>query len=164
MAFTPSYIRLHEKGELRQRIQLLNEFLSECRLCPRECRVNRLKGDLGYCRAGSELEISSAFPHFGEEPPLVGRHGSGTIFFTHCNLRCFFCQNYDITHLGRGDPFTLSDMARVMIRLQEMGCHNINFVTPPIMSPKSSLHSLKRLKMGFGYRLSITAPDTNQLR
>jgi putative pyruvate formate lyase activating enzyme len=136
LAFTPSYIHLHEKGELRRRIRLLNEFLSECRLCPRECRVNRLRGDLGYCRAGSELEISSAFPHFGEEPPLVGRHGSGTIFLTHCNLRCFFCQNYDITHLGRGEPFTLSDMARVMLRLQEMGCHNINFVTPTHYVPQ----------------------------
>ncbi len=136
MAFIPSYITLYEKGELSRRVQLLNEFLSECRLCPRECRVNRLKGEVGYCRAGSELEISSAFPHFGEEPPLVGYHGSGTIFLTHCNLRCIFCQNYDITHLGRGERITPADMARSMLWLQEMGCHNINFVTPTHYVPQ----------------------------
>ena len=136
MPFIPSYLSLYEKGDLGRRVQLLNEFLEECRLCPRECRVNRLKGDVGYCKAGSEMEISSAFPHFGEEPPLVGHHGSGTIFLTHCNLRCVFCQNYDITHLGRGEQITPSDMARTMLRLQEMGCHNINFVTPTHYVPQ----------------------------
>jgi putative pyruvate formate lyase activating enzyme len=136
MAFIPSYITLHEKGELRQRIKLLKEFLKECRLCPRECRVNRLDGEAGVCQAGSELMVSSAFPHFGEEPPLVGYQGSGTIFLTHCNLRCIFCQNYDISHLGGGERITSSDMARNMIRLQEMDCHNINFVTPTHYAPQ----------------------------
>ena len=126
----PSYIDLHEKGELSRRIKLLEGFLKECWLCPRECRVDRLNGEKGVCEAGLIPLVSSAFPHFGEEPPLVGYHGSGTIFFTHCNLRCVFCQNYDISHLGNGEPVTSSDMARVMVRLQEMGCHNINFVTP----------------------------------
>ncbi len=130
MPYTPSYIPLFKKGELNQKIQLLKEFLKECRLCPRECRVNRLNGEVGYCKAPSKLMVSSAFPHFGEEPPLVGHHGSGTIFLTHCNLRCVFCQNYDISHLGRGEQITSSEMARAMVRLQEMGCHNINFVTP----------------------------------
>ena len=130
MAFTPSYINLFEKGELNKRVELLQEFIKECQLCPRQCHVNRLNGEVGYCGAGSDLMISSAFPHFGEEPPLVGSNGSGTIFLTHCNLRCIFCQNYDISHLGRGDRITLSDMARAMVKLQEMGCHNINFVTP----------------------------------
>jgi len=130
MAFTPSYINLFEKGELNKRVELLQEFIKECQLCPRQCHVNRLNGEVGYCGAGSDLMISSAFPHFGEEPPLVGLNGSGTIFLTHCNLRCIFCQNYDISHLGRGDRITLSDMARAMVKLQEMGCHNINFVTP----------------------------------
>ena len=130
MGFTPSYINLFEKGELNKRVELLQEFLKGCQLCPRECHVNRLNGEVGYCGAGSDLMISSAFPHFGEEPPLVGFNGSGTIFLTHCNLRCIFCQNYDISHLGRGDRITLSDMARAMVKLQEMGCHNINFVTP----------------------------------
>jgi putative pyruvate formate lyase activating enzyme len=136
MASIPSYITLHEKGELRQRIKLLQEFLKECRLCPRECRVNRLDGEVGVCQAGSELMVSSAFPHFGEEPPLVGYQGSGTIFLTHCNLRCIFCQNYDISHLGGGERITSSDMARNMIRLQEMDCHNINFVTPTHYAPQ----------------------------
>jgi putative pyruvate formate lyase activating enzyme len=136
MALTPSYITLHEKGELRQRIKLLKEFLKECRLCPRECRVNRLNGEVGVCQAGSDLMVSSAFPHFGEEPPLVGYHGSGTIFLTHCNLRCLFCQNYDISHLGSGERIISSDMARVMVRLQETGCHNLNFVTPSHYVPQ----------------------------
>ncbi len=136
MAFIPSYISLHEKGELSQRIQLLMDFLKGCRLCPRECGVNRLDGEAGVCQAGAELMVSSAFPHFGEEPPLVGHHGSGTIFLTHCNLRCIFCQNYDISHLGRGEGMTSSDMARVMLRLQETGCHNINFVTPTHYVPQ----------------------------
>jgi len=136
MAFIPSYISLHEKGELSQRIQLLKEFLEECRLCPRECRVNRLDGEVGVCQAGSELKVTSAFPHFGEEAPLVGYHGSGTIFLTHCNLRCTFCQNYDISHLGNGEQITSSDMAQAMVRLQQMGCHNINFVTPTHYVPQ----------------------------
>jgi putative pyruvate formate lyase activating enzyme len=136
LVFIPSYISLFEKGALSQRVRSLKEFLSECRLCPRECRVNRLNGEVGYCGAGVELMISSAFPHFGEEPPLVGYHGSGTIFLAHCNLRCIFCQNYDISHLGNGERITSSDMAGVMLRLQEMGCHNINFVTPTHYAPQ----------------------------
>jgi putative pyruvate formate lyase activating enzyme len=136
MAFIPSYVSLFEKGELIQRVKLLNEFLKECRLCPRECRVNRLDGEVGVCQAGSDLTISSAFPHFGEEPPLVGNHGSGTIFLTHCNLRCVFCQNYDISHLGRGERIASYDMTRIMLRLQEIGCHNINFVTPTHYAPQ----------------------------
>jgi putative pyruvate formate lyase activating enzyme len=136
VTFIPSYIRLFEKGDLQQRIRLLKEFLKGCRLCPRECGVNRLNGEVGVCQAGLEPMVSSAFPHFGEEPPLVGYHGSGTIFLTHCNLRCIFCQNYDISHLGNGKPMTPSEMARVMVRLQEMGCHNINFVTPTHYAPQ----------------------------
>jgi putative pyruvate formate lyase activating enzyme len=136
VTFIPSYIRLFEKGDLQQRIRLLKEFLKGCRLCPRECGVNRLDGEVGVCQAGLEPMVSSAFPHFGEEPPLVGYHGSGTIFLTHCNLRCIFCQNYDISHLGNGKPMTPSEMARVMVRLQEMGCHNINFVTPTHYAPQ----------------------------
>ncbi len=148
MTFIPSYIHLFENGELRQRGRLLKELLKECRLCPRECRVNRLNGELGVCQAGSELKISSAFPHFGEEPPLVGYHGSGTIFLTHCNLRCIFCQNYDISHLGKGEPITSSDMARIMVRLQEMGCHNINFVTPTHFTPQIVASLPEAVEMG----------------
>jgi putative pyruvate formate lyase activating enzyme len=153
MAFTPSYINLFEKGELNKRVELLQEFIKECQLCPRQCHVNRLNGEVGYCGAGSDLMVSSAFPHFGEEPPLVGLNGSGTIFLTHCNLRCIFCQNYDISHLGRGERITLSDMARAMVKLQEMGCHNINFVTPTHYS--SQIVASLPKAMEWGLRLPI---------
>ncbi len=136
MTFIPSYIDLYEKGELVRRIRLLEELLKECRLCPRECGVDRLNGEVGVCQAGSEPMISSAFPHFGEEPPLVGYHGSGTIFLTHCNLRCIFCQNYDISHQGKGEHIASSDLAQIMVRLQNTGCHNINFVTPTHYAPQ----------------------------
>jgi putative pyruvate formate lyase activating enzyme len=132
----PAYIALYEKGALQQRIAVLKEILMECRLCPRACRVNRLEGEKGYCGAGAELMISSAFAHFGEEPPLVGSHGSGTIFLTHCNLRCVFCQNYDISHLGKGEQISGSELAQHMIGLQREGCHNINFVTPTHYVPQ----------------------------
>jgi putative pyruvate formate lyase activating enzyme len=148
MAFVPSYIGLFENGDLQKKVQVLKEFLKECRLCPRECRVNRLNGEVGYCKAPSELMISSAFPHFGEEPPLVGYHGSGTIFLTHCNLRCIFCQNYDISHLGRGEQITSSGMARAMVRLQEMGCHNVNFVTPTHYAPQIVASLPEAIEMG----------------
>ena len=136
MAFVPSYIALTQQGDLKRRVQDLWDILKDCRLCPRECRANRLEGEVGYCKADSGLIVSSAFPHFGEESPLVGYHGSGTIFLTHCNLRCIFCQNFDISHLGRGERITSSDMAGMMIRLQELGCHNINFVTPTHYVPQ----------------------------
>jgi putative pyruvate formate lyase activating enzyme len=148
MASTPSYIILFEKGELTQRVKLLKEFLKECRLCPRECRVNRVDGEIGVCQARPELTVSSAFPHFGEEPPLVGSHGSGTIFLTHCNLRCIFCQNYDISHLGSGEQMTSSDLTRIMLRLQEMGCHNINFVTPTHYAPQIVASLPEAIKRG----------------
>jgi len=136
VTLVPSYIELYKKGELVRRIRLLEEFLKECRLCPRECRADRLNGEMGVCQAGSEPMISSAFPHFGEEPPLVGYHGSGTIFLTHCNLRCIFCQNYDISHQGKGERIASSDLAQIILRLQEAGCHNINFVTPTHYAPQ----------------------------
>jgi putative pyruvate formate lyase activating enzyme len=134
--YQPAYILLHEKKALGRRIKVLQEILARCRLCPRACEVNRLEGERGYCRAGGDAVISSAFPHFGEEPPLVGNHGSGTIFLTHCNLRCVFCQNSDISHLGEGKTVTPSELAQYMVGLQERGCHNINFVTPTHYVPQ----------------------------
>lgn len=112
------------------------ELLSPCRVCPRECGVDRLNGEIGNCGAGADVEVSSYHQHFGEEPPLVGRHGSGTIFLTHCNLHCVFCQNYEISQLGIGKKVTLADLAKMMLRLQELGCHNINFVTPTPWVPQ----------------------------
>jgi putative pyruvate formate lyase activating enzyme len=132
----PAYIALYEKGELQRRVEVLGKILTSCCLCPRACKVNRLNGEKGYCQAGAEVMISSAFPHFGEEPPLVGSHGSGTIFLTHCNLRCVFCQNYDISHLGEGKRISGSELAQLMIGLQLRGCHNINLVTPTHYVPQ----------------------------
>jgi putative pyruvate formate lyase activating enzyme len=101
-----------------------------CKLCPRECGVDRLDGKAGFCQATSQLVISSCGPHFGEEPPLVGAGGSGTVFFTHCGLRCVFCINYEISMEGQGTPASIQDLAQMMLTLQEAGCHNINIVTP----------------------------------
>ncbi len=127
----PAYLKLHRTGELKKRADELGSIMESCRLCPRQCGVNRLKGQRGVCRApGTTLVVSSFHAHFGEERPLVGKGGSGTIFLTHCNLRCVFCQNWEISQLGRGSERKLEDLADMMLRLQKMGCHNINLVTP----------------------------------
>ena len=129
--FVPAYLALHRTGELKQRADTLWAVMEECRLCPRECGVNRLTGERGFCRApGAKLIVSSFTPHFGEERPLVGQGGSGTIFLTHCNLRCVFCQNWEISHLGRGNNSSVDELAKMMLKLQKVGCHNINLVTP----------------------------------
>lgn len=132
----PGYLTLYKTGKLQKRVTLLNAFLSECGLCSRQCKANRSGGQRGICRADKELWVSSAAPHFGEEAPLVGFQGSGTIFLTHCNLRCIFCQNYDISHEGRGRRTSARELALMMINLQEFGCHNINFVTPAHFTPQ----------------------------
>lgn len=144
----PSYLALFESGELEDRIIRLTSILAACTLCPRQCKVNRLKGELGYCQAGANLVISSYFPHFGEERPLVGRSGSGTIFLTHCNLKCNFCQNYDISHRGSGEKVSLVKLAQMMISLQMQGCHNINFVTPTHCAPQIVAALPHAIKMG----------------
>ena len=110
-------------------------MLEECCLCPRHCGVNRLVGESGKCRTTSQAVVSSYGPHFGEEAPLVGRHGSGTIFFTYCNLRCIFCQNYPISQLGGGNAVDREELARMMLSLQAKGCHNINLVSPTHVVP-----------------------------
>ena len=126
----PSYINLYKTGELDERITKLNSYYESCTLCPRDCRVNRIKGETGKCQATASLKISSAFPHFGEERPLVGTKGSGTIFFSHCGLRCIYCQNYSISIKGEGVIVDEQRVADSMIKLQSLGCHNINLVTP----------------------------------
>ncbi len=135
---TPAYKKLHESGELQNRIAQAYELLRECRVCPRECGINRLEGEVGVCGLGKDVMVSSFSPHFGEESPLVGRHGSGTIFITSCNLKCVFCQNYDISHLKHGSVVTHEQFASMMITLgrQERGCHNINIVTPTHVVPQ----------------------------
>jgi len=110
-------------------------MLEECRVCPRRCGVNRLAGESGECHVTNQVVVSSYGPHFGEESPLVGRHGSGTIFFTYCNLHCAFCQNYDISQLGEGSPVSREELAGMMLSLQAKGCHNINLVSPTHVVP-----------------------------
>ncbi|GAB4372978.1 MAG: radical SAM protein [Calditrichia bacterium] len=105
-------------------------MMKACRLCPRECGVNRLAGEEGFCQASARLKIASYHPHFGEERPLVGRGGSGTIFFSNCGLRCVFCINWEISQGGEGDYCEIEDLANMMLALQRRGCHNINVVTP----------------------------------
>ena len=130
-----AYRRLHQSGELKTRVEKAKAMLAECCLCPNHCRVNRLAGEIGKCHISNQAMISSYGPHFGEEAPLVGRHGSGTIFFTYCNLGCIFCQNYSISQLGEGSKVNRDELARIMLSLQTSGCHNINLVTPSHVVP-----------------------------
>lgn len=132
----PAYLALHESGELAERAAAARELLHECTVCPRECRVDRSREPNGFCGGGERALVCSAAPHFGEERPLVGRGGSGTIFFGGCNLGCVFCQNYDISHGRRGQEVSSSELANYMVGLQHQGCHNINFVTPTHFVPQ----------------------------
>lgn len=132
----PVYIRAWQEGRLGERIDAAWDVLSSCTICPRNCRVDRLAGETGVCKTGKKAWMGSYGPHFGEEAPLVGDNGSGTIFFTHCNLMCLFCQNYDLTHEGEGQEVTSDQLAWVMLNLQEQGCHNINFVSPSHVVPQ----------------------------
>lgn len=134
--FSASYIRARETGELARRTGAAHEILRNCRLCPRNCEVNRLEGEKGMCRTGRLAVVSSYNPHFGEEDPLVGTNGSGTVFFTNCNLLCVFCQNWEISHLGEGSEVSAKTLAGMMLTLQKRGCHNINFVTPTHVVPQ----------------------------
>ncbi len=134
--FEPAYIKAHEKKILEKRIEKAGQILKSCTLCPRKCHVDRLAGETGICNTGYKAWVSSYGPHFGEEEPLVGKNGSGTIFFTHCNLLCLFCQNFDISHKGGGDEITPDQLAWIMLNLQGKGCHNINFVTPSHVVPQ----------------------------
>jgi putative pyruvate formate lyase activating enzyme len=131
-----AYLELYRSGKLRERIEAAVYLLESCSLCPRSCGVNRLTGDVGKCRTPREAIVSSYGPHFGEEAPLVGGHGSGTIFFTNCNLRCQFCQNYSISQLGEGEKVNKEELADMMLSLQAKGCHNINLVSPTHVVPQ----------------------------
>ncbi len=135
MAETTGYLNLHRSGELKKRGQQLWKIMEKCALCPRMCGTNRLSGERGRCGANAQLEISAHHPHFGEERPLVGVGGSGTIFFSHCSLRCVFCQNWDISHGGAGTECSIEDLANMMLELMYMNCVNINIVTPTHYSP-----------------------------
>ena len=121
---------------MASRVEQAYNLMESCRLCPRQCRVNRLKAEVGFCKAGLAPMVSSFHAHFGEEPPISGASGSGTIFFTHCSLKCIYCQNYPISHLAEGKEVSIKELAGMMLKLQMGGCYNINFVTPTHYMPQ----------------------------
>jgi putative pyruvate formate lyase activating enzyme len=133
----PSYLELHASGELQDRAQRALALLQDrCRVCPRLCKVDRLSDQAGLCRVGRRAVVASHFPHFGEEDCLRGQFGSGTIFFSGCNLRCVFCQNHSISWRLQGERVTPARLAWMMLDLQDLGCHNINWVTPEHVVPQ----------------------------
>ncbi len=152
-SFVPAYIETYESGDLKDKVDVALEALRACRVCPRDCDVNRLEDERAVCKVGRHAQVASAFPHFGEEACLRGRRGSGTIFFSMCNLRCVFCQNFDISWQGDGEEMTATEIAGLMLDLQERGCHNINFVTPEHVVPQV-LEAIYEA-IGMGLRLPI---------
>jgi len=149
----PAYGILENKGELTQRIEKAYSIFKECELCPRQCGADRLTGEEGFCQATAKLMVYSAHLHYGEEISLVGRKGSGTIFFSNCNLRCVFCQNWPIAHKGYGKEITDEDLADIMLHLQKVGCHNINLVTPTHVMP--NILNATRIAFRKGLRLPL---------
>ena len=149
----PSYLELHARGEVARRALQLAGMYRDCRLCPRDCRVDRARGELGFCRASEEVKVSGAFAHFGEEPPLVGWNGSGTIFFSHCGLRCVYCQNHHLSFRGDGEYVTSRGLAEMMMGLQGAGCHNVNLVTPTHYLP--GILAALDLAVPMGFRLPL---------
>jgi putative pyruvate formate lyase activating enzyme len=152
-AFEPGYLALEASGELARREQMLWEMMASCECCARGCGANRIAGDTGVCSSTARLKVHSAGPHFGEERELVGRGGSGTVFFSNCNLLCCYCQNWEINHRGDGQFTSHRQLAEVMVGLQRRGCHNINLVTPSHVVP----HIVRavRLAIPMGLRLPL---------
>ncbi|KPL03057.1 MAG: radical SAM protein [candidate division Zixibacteria bacterium SM1_73] len=149
----PAYEKLEKEGKLAQRVKQAYALFENCQLCPRRCGVNRKKGEKGFCQAPLKVVVFSAHPHFGEEISLVGQHGSGTIFFSNCNLRCIFCQNWPISHEGKGQECEDEKLAEIMLKLQKIGCHNINFVTPTHVMP--NILNATRIAYSKGLRIPL---------
>ena len=147
------YVDLYHSGELLERVRKAYQRLSRCNLCPHDCGVNRLRGETGFCRAGLKPKIASASVHWGEEPPISGTLGSGTIFFSHCSLRCLFCQNFPISQLGNGEGISTTGLAARMLKLQRQGVHNINLVTPGHFMPQ--ILAALYLAIPQGFRLPL---------
>jgi len=152
-SWRPAYALLEEEGRLQERIEQAYAITKSCALCPRGCGINRHEGQRGFCRGPKNAVVYSHHPHFGEELPLVGRSGSGTIFFSNCNLRCVFCQNWPIAHAGRGREISDEQLADRMLDLQRMGCHNINVVTPTHVMP--NILGAVRIALHKGLRLPL---------
>ena len=123
-------------------------MLEKCELCPRQCGVNRLRGQTGYCGAGDKVIVAHYGPHYGEEPPISGKSGSGAIFFSFCNLRCIFCQNYQISHDGIGQELSLKKLTEMFLELQAHGCHNINLISPISYTPHIAIAIVNAKKEG----------------
>jgi len=134
--YKPNYLNLLENDELKKRVDTLKSMLQNCVLCPHQCKVDRTRGERGYCRTLDNVIVSGADAHFGEERELVGRYGSGTIFFSHCNMTCVFCQNYEISYCGEGEEITPEQLGEIMLQLQANRCHNINLVSPGHIVPQ----------------------------
>lgn len=132
----PSYLNSYNSGGLKKITEEAFASLEYCQICPRKCKVNRLKGQTGFCRTGLNARVCSFMPHHGEEPPISGANGSGTIFFSNCNMACAYCQNYQFSQSGEGREVDFNEIAGFMLQLQEMGCHNINLVTPTHVMPQ----------------------------
>ncbi len=134
--FVAAYLKTHERGELTEKVKVAQALLRSCRVCPRDCEVDRWDEQRGVCKTGRWARVSSAFAHLGEEDCLRGWAGSGTIFFSGCNLGCVFCQNFELSQLEDGRAVEAGELAAVMLELQAAGCHNINFVTPTHVVPQ----------------------------
>jgi putative pyruvate formate lyase activating enzyme len=147
-AFGPAYLGLLRQGELERRAAEALGRLEACDICARECLVNRRQGELGVCHTGERARVSSYGPHLGEENPLRGWRGSGTIFFSRCNLHCQYCQNYDISQTDDGEEVEPEALASIMLRLQAAGCHNINLVSPSHVVPQILLAVLVAAQAG----------------
>jgi putative pyruvate formate lyase activating enzyme len=147
----PSYLNAYNDGSLEKLIEQALKMLECCAICPRNCKVNRLKGQKGFCKTGLRPKVCSFMPHHGEEPPISGERGSGTIFFSQCNMSCVYCQNYEFSQLGEGREVDFEDLAQFMLELQNLGCHNINLVTPTHVMPQI----LKSLRIAISKGLKI---------
>ncbi|MFA5093556.1 MAG: radical SAM protein [Candidatus Omnitrophota bacterium] len=151
MSDYPSYLKTFKSGRLTEVANTLFASLESCAICPRACKVNRLEKKLGFCKTAILPKIYSFMAHYGEEPPISGIKGSGTIFFSHCNLGCLYCQNYEFSHLGKGREYSFEELAQIMLKLQAEGCHNINLVTPTHVLPQI----LKSLELAIPQGLKI---------
>ncbi|HEX8476356.1 MAG TPA: radical SAM protein [Pyrinomonadaceae bacterium] len=151
MTTQPSYLALLETGELRTRVEALERLLERCTVCPRDCLNNRLENEIAACYSGRRVVVSSYTAHFGEEPALTGTHGAGNIFFGNCNLRCVYCQNYQISQTHKEqikNEVTDERLADIMLELQARGCHNINFVSPTHFAPQLARATLIAAERG----------------
>src|SRR3989338_5052093 len=147
----PAYLNSYQNGQLDKTMEQACNMLECCQICPRKCKVNRLKNKRGFCKTGLKPMVCSFLAHHGEEPPISGTSGSGTVFFTNCNMGCVYCQNYEFSQLGQGREVDFEELAGFMLELQKLGCHNINLVTPTHVMPQI----LKALKIAISKGLNI---------